>query len=703
MPELRERFPDLPDTPLSSPQSEQRLFAAVDRLLAVQPGLLVLEDLHWADEGTRKLLSYLARLASADTALLVTLRPGDLDEETERLLHDLQREGRAAWLHLGPLSPADVQALVRSVGGAADPALGHRLHVESGGNPLFALELLRARAAGGDPARVPPTLQAQVAHRLGRLPAPARALARAAAIFPVGADLTLLSPVARLPEDEALAALAALLRAGLLQEQGPGAVICFGHDLVRRAVADTLSKSQAQVLHRRAFAQLRDGGAAGRTASLPAAQAERLAQHAALGRLWAEGAYWSLQAAAEARRLCAYRTAMRWLEQALECLSELPASRERRQQALQIRLQLCQMTFIGAPEALERWLTPALAEAAALGHGASRAELEFIQANVLYIRGQYQQVRSILAPLVAYARQAGDTALLARTLRMLCMVMGLQGDYAGGTALLQEAIALQDRVGVHLHLVTVQSSLGLQLALGGDLDGGEALIRALLPRSRELGDGAALAECLAHLAFIAHLRGQWRQVADYAREGMEQARAAGHSGEEYLSGLLIGPALAHLGVGPRAVAAQEETIALAHRLGLQLFLPLAHAGRSEALLVAVGDAAAAAAAARDGLELAEAQGARPEAAWCLCLLAQAVAAQGRRREAVPMLREALQRHESLGLRPSSARCHALLAGLTDGPERAEHLGQARRAFAQMGMQWDLEQLPADADSTSALG
>src|SRR5262245_8595727 len=141
-----------------------RLFEAVSRLVADlasrHPLLMVLEDLHWADEMSLRLFSYLARRASAWPVLLVaTAREEEVADSPalRRTLDEVHRQRGALSFTLPPLSQQAVASLVRSVT-ATQPSVPfeHRLledvWVASGGNPLMALETLRTaqeRTAAG--------------------------------------------------------------------------------------------------------------------------------------------------------------------------------------------------------------------------------------------------------------------------------------------------------------------------------------------------------------------------------------------------------------------------------------------------------------------------------------------------------------------------------------------------------------------------
>ena len=143
------------DEPGDMVAARHRLFERVLTLLAdlaaEAPLVLVLEDLHWADESSHELLAFLAvRLRDLPVLVVATLRDEDLAEQARRWLSDLERRPRVTRLRLAGLAPAEVAELVAdqvAEDSGPDPVAAVVRAAE--GNPLYALEL----AATG--ARVP--------------------------------------------------------------------------------------------------------------------------------------------------------------------------------------------------------------------------------------------------------------------------------------------------------------------------------------------------------------------------------------------------------------------------------------------------------------------------------------------------------------------------------------------------------------------
>jgi len=154
------------------------------------PTIVVIEDVHWADEATLDVIRLLARRAETLRALvIVTLRDDQLDAShpLRRALGELGTAPGVEQLRLPSLSPEAVAALARAHG-----VDGGDLYRKTAGNPFFVTEVL----AGGD-TTVPPTVRDAVLSRISRLGSGARGILEAVAIVPPHVELWLLGEAVR--------------------------------------------------------------------------------------------------------------------------------------------------------------------------------------------------------------------------------------------------------------------------------------------------------------------------------------------------------------------------------------------------------------------------------------------------------------------------------------------------------------------------
>jgi DNA-binding SARP family transcriptional activator len=260
---------DPPRLPAGGRRGRAGLFAALDRvLLAVQPRLLIADDLHASDPDS---LPWLASLLTAHprAALLVvaTVRPDDLrDHPTlEAFLRTLAAAGRLTRLELQPLDLAATGELAAlALGGPLPPHTVERLHRQTGGNPLFVLELLRHRppgeeAGGEQPWPLPATIQALLSVRLGRLAPTDRHVALFASAHDGPLSLPLLRRLTLLEEAELVRAVDELCRLRLWRPVGPDR-FQFAHDAVREVAYAELGAARRLLAHRRLAEALAEGG-----------------------------------------------------------------------------------------------------------------------------------------------------------------------------------------------------------------------------------------------------------------------------------------------------------------------------------------------------------------------------------------------------------------------------------------------------------
>ena len=221
--------------------------AALSALREGDATVLVIEDLHWADEATLDLLRFLARrVHELPALLLVTYRDDALgsDPMLRAALGDLSSYRATRRMGLPPLSAEGVARLAR---GSAYPR--RDLHRLTGGNPYFVTEVL---AAGCED--VPPSVRDVVLARADRLDADARRALDVAALLGAKPETLVLRAVEGLrPEG-----LDACVEAGILLGQ-PGAVV-FRHDLARLALVAAVPPGRRVELHRSILRSLRACG-----------------------------------------------------------------------------------------------------------------------------------------------------------------------------------------------------------------------------------------------------------------------------------------------------------------------------------------------------------------------------------------------------------------------------------------------------------
>src|SRR6266849_792024 len=361
LPELCDRYPDLPAPVGEKTVARNRLFEAVahlgQALAARVPLVLFIDDVQWADATSLDVLHYLARrFAESETPalLLLTLRIGEraMPPGLTEWRTGMERAVPLTHLQLGPLTAEDILRLLQAFGGkggkdgrrSADlERFGQWLFAETEGQPFYLMETLKVLLERGALASrpneeggwtidftaamehemvvrgfFPPSVREVICARLDRLPPNAFALLGAGAVLGQGITFEHLCQVADLAEQDGLPALDEVLHSGLLLETerqgGPmtdGGYV-FAHAKIRAVVYAEAGEARRSIFHRRALEALQ-------AAAAPAAV---LAYHALAAGLAEPAFHWSLAAGDEAMRVVAVRGAISFYEQARHLLTE---------------------------------------------------------------------------------------------------------------------------------------------------------------------------------------------------------------------------------------------------------------------------------------------------------------------------------------------------------------------------------------------
>lgn len=366
LPELRDRYPDLPDPLDDRAVTRNHLFEAVVRLglaLAARTLLIVfIDDVQWADAASLDILHYLSRrCAESQTPalLLLTLRleervlpPGLAEWRTA-----LERAVPVTHLMLGPLTAENILHLLEAFEGkegkestrkAALERFGQWLFAETEGQPFHLMETLKVLLERGALSSYPneqggwtidftaamehemvvrgffpPSVREVICARLDRLTPNAFALLVAGAVLDHAITFERLCQVAELAEEDGLAALDEVLQSHLLYESErarghamDGSYV-FAHAKIRAVIYAEASTARRSIFHRRAMHVLH-------AAAAPAAV---LAYHALAAGLVEPAFHFSLAAGDEAMRVVAVPTAITFYEQARHLLQQpLPPS-----------------------------------------------------------------------------------------------------------------------------------------------------------------------------------------------------------------------------------------------------------------------------------------------------------------------------------------------------------------------------------------
>jgi DNA-binding SARP family transcriptional activator/tetratricopeptide (TPR) repeat protein len=596
-----------------SPEIERRrAFEAVTTLLAglaaQRPVLLVVDDLQYAGRSTVELVHYLRRHTPGSRLLTVVTVRAEQEPQIAAGLTPL-----ATRVEVGPLSAAAVGQLAARAG---QGELAGRILQRTRGHTLFVVEVLRALAAGD--TGVPGSLRDAVQARLRRTGSAAETLLRAASVLGPAADPLTLAALLDLPPATALELCELSRQARLLVPRG--ADYEFANDLIQDVVYATTPEPARLALHRRA-------------ADLLTGQPEALARHAAAAGDWRRAARAWLIAAEEAMRGSAVSDAVALAGQALDAagrgadpevaararlvrgraheaaglqaaaLADFTAGQAQAREAGDRRLEMLLLRELGGDVPVSLGLQVSYCESR-LGDGLRIAEVLGDRVGEATLLGRLAVLASNRLELgaaldygrrgVTAGRTAGDEQALATGLDGLKTAYLYAGQAAGLGEVLAELDPLLRRLGDLFLLQWTVFESAFPAVAAADWDAAVTAIGSALKVNRRGGYPHLAAWYVAHLGWIARLRGHDADAVRLGRQALDITRRYEHTWSQALACATLGAAVQATGDRSGAISLFEQGLAAAEVDGAEAHLlrcvaPLAAATGSAELLARAAD------------------------------------------------------------------------------------------------------------------
>jgi ATP/maltotriose-dependent transcriptional regulator MalT len=585
------------------PQTRYRTYRAVrellERLTAIKPLVIVLDDFHWADPASVELLGTLLR-RPPEAAVLITLavRPRQAPDRLSTALERAHRLGTLQRLPLGPLTREQAQDLL---GDTVEEAVSGELYSESGGNPFYLEQLARSlgRVGGAGSATAQPSLAGldvpaavagALAEEFALLSGEARLVLQGAAVAGDPFRPELAAAAANTSEAAALDALDALLRLDLVRQTDVPRRFRFRHPLVRRAVERSTPAGWRLGAHERCAAALEGQGAsaaerahhvalAGRQGDMAAVTVLREAGETAAQRAPASAAVWFGDALrllpetapaelrvelllARARALAATGQFAQGHSAMLESFQLVPSEAV----ALRVRLTTAcagvehllgrhnhaHVRLVSAMESLPDQASPAA------------AELMIALAMDGFSSMDYGRMREWAQRAMTTALALGDRPLAAAATAVLAFASAADGAIAVAETRRREAAAIVADLSDHelaLHLDTAVHLAGADLYL-------DCYQEAEAHADRAMAVGLATGQSeLVPLAYsilgqVKMLRGQLAEAADLLDNAVDGARLSGNV--QALAGNLLNRSLTAVAAGDidLALSTAQEAVEL---------------------------------------------------------------------------------------------------------------------------------------------
>lgn len=472
------------------------IFGVLERLVAEEPMLLVLEDVHWADQTSLELLHHLAHRSQSLRLLLVaTYRSDELHSghPLRRLLGNLARDRVGVEMRLEPLTREETtEMLHRMLGANPDPAFAAAIWRRTEGNPFFVEELVTVLS---EDALLEPNAPAVAALERLRLPATvseavlarARALGQrafetlsAAAVIGRTFEFDDLCIVLNVKEEELIPVIEQLVAHQLLREEpdGHGERYSFPHALMQEAFYESIISRRRRVLHRQTAAALER-----RTAHHSPNRLDELAYHFRLGGEPERAYEYARLAGDEADRLRAWDDAAAHYEHALASLEQLSDEGDRAAELLERLAGVAWRQSRSAPG--RQYAEEALRLRRALGHNEEAARL---LRRIAGLRAEEGDTKGAIKALDEGLQLLGDTPE-SRELGPIYEDLGrlslARGDLARAEALLVHGLSLASSHAEGTEEVLALVSLGELRVVGGHVETGVARLDEALAVMRE--------------------------------------------------------------------------------------------------------------------------------------------------------------------------------------------------------------------------
>jgi len=613
----------------------RELAEALEATSEMAPLVLLLEDIHWSDQSSIGLLSYIARRRDPARLLLIgTYRPAEVMTQGHPLMalkQELRVHAQCEEIALNFLTPEAVVEFVSARLPGAPAALAHRIHQRTDGNPLFmtsVIDYLVARGAvaedGGQwflncsleetESDVPQNLKEMIERHVERLsPADQRMLedaSLAGVTFSAASLAAALEEPAETTEERlwALASRGSLVRRNARQAWPDGTQTdsySFIHALYQNVLHEKVGSTRRVRVHNRMGSRL-EAAYGDRTGDI----AGELARHFQLGGDAARAARYLAQAGENAIRRSAFFEAIALLGSGLEVLRSVPEGRPREALELQLQVPLgvCLMNTSGyASPDVERTfrrsyeLCKHVSDTSRL-YRALRGLWSFsiLSANL-------QTARSVAEELLLVADREGDRSGLVEGHRIMATTWFHLGNFRAAGDHLERGIALYDPQHHSSHAFLFGQDPGVSCLcwhaltewhLGRPdraITSGERAIEL----ARQIGHPFSLSYAMNFKAFAHQLRREPGATARFAAEGMNCAREQGLTQMMAMGQMLDAWGRAHLGGGDEAVTDLQKGLALWRSTGSRLVCPywsgllasaLREAGRLDEAMVVLADA-----------------------------------------------------------------------------------------------------------------
>lgn len=575
-------------TPVLDPEAEKRrLFESLAQFLTGLPRtnnhsplLLILEDIHWADETSLDFLHFFARRLSAFPILLIaSYRRDDVTPQLTQTLVLLNRQRLVQEITLNRLQRDETDRLLQAIFNLNRPTRTEFLDAIfalTEGNPFFIEEVLKSLMAAGDifytlqgwdrkplaDLHIPASVQEAVRQRLARLSQPARQLLTLAAVAGRRFDFSLLHTLTEYGESQLLDLVKELIAAQLVVEESVEQ-FAFRHALTRQAIYADLLTRERRGLHQTIAEMLER-----LHPNKPEIEAG-LSYHYYQAQVWEKALRYGQRAGARAQQLYAPGAAVDHFSRAIQAAQHLKLSSpvdlyRARSQAYQT---------IGVFEPAQADLETAL-QAAQTGDDKRLAWQILLDLGMLWVSRDYARAGDYFRTALNLARSMGDQATIAHSLNRLGNYLANIEQPLAALPHHREALGIFKQLQDQSGLAETLDLLGTTLVASGDWVQGADHYQQAVTLFRRLDNRHGLASSLTMLAFRggAYLNDTTALPAPFVEAiqdgemALEIARQTGQRAAEAMAMFALAFALGPQGRYARALKLAQNGLVIAEEL-----------------------------------------------------------------------------------------------------------------------------------------
>jgi len=529
-----------------------------------EPVVVLIEDLHWADQSSIDLLNHLISLTKHARVVIIAVSRSRTEPAGQwaKLSPTLeQHRGNLTEIFLGPLtSKASRDLIEKLLGGNYLPEkLSEEILGKAEGNPFFLEEVLRSLIERGvlicgedgwsvsslsETVRVPDTLQGVLLSRLDRLSDDLKRLIQKAAVIGRVFLYRVLEQMAG-EEGSIDIRLASLEASDLVHERSrlPEIEYIFKHALTQEVAYQTLLAPARKALHQEVGEAMEQIFARriGEFSSL-------LAYHYFCAESWEKGLDYATRSADAAFRVCAYPEARSHYQRALECLGHLEKNPARLQQHVEVTIKLVGASLQAvSPEKNLARLLEAETVAQSLDDPVLLGRVQLWIGRAHYYGGGLREAIGYFQKVLAMAPMLGEPELMALPGAVIGRVLFMQGQFQKSLQLLDQAIPLLEAAKNRHEMLFAYIYRGGARTCLGDYPAGLSDLNGALAIARTSRDQNAEAMALTGLAMIQLVAGKYLEGIESAHLALKVAEKTGDAMFRYSTNSFVAWGTAALG------------------------------------------------------------------------------------------------------------------------------------------------------------